>query len=106
MGPLEVVPGSHEEQRPPGAGGPADASASVVALPILVGPGDVTLYWSSLQHRGGANTGSTPRPTFHIAAIGDGGAPTGMPYTVLVDDLLATYGEADDHHAPRAMPSA
>ena len=64
----------------------------MLALPLLVQPGDVTLYWASVQHRGGANVGSRSRPTFHLAIIGEGGAPTGMPYTVLVDDLEEMYG--------------
>ena len=104
MGPLEVVPGSHEDHATPTpqlqqAGGKSSADgtiapteeAPILAMPLLVGPGDVTLYWSSLMHRGGANTAERGRPTFHMAAIGDGGAPTGMPYTVLVDDLVTMY---------------
>ena len=120
MGPLEVVPGSHEDdfsfsskkeglaeevvaalgQDESSSSSGVDASAvekkeeePILALPILVRAGDATIYWSSLHHRGGANTANSKRPTFHIAAIGEGGAPTGMPYTVLVDDLLAIYGE-------------
>ena len=50
--------------------------------------GSATIYWASLLHRGGAHVGSRSRPTFHIAVIGDGAPPTGMPYTVLVDDIL------------------
>ena len=118
MGPLEVVPGSHlrhsgggtplphpsspaQEDSPSGGNDSvadtaisAEADEPLLALPILVRPGDVTIYWSSLQHRGGANANAagSVRPTFHMAAIGEGGAPTGMPYTVLVDDLVAMYG--------------
>ena len=101
MGAFEVIPGTHHSSAPglaansdsSGSGEPATAmeAEEVLALPILVGPGDVTLYWASVQHRGGANAAMRSRPTFHIALIGEGGAPTGMPYTVLVDDLLAMY---------------
>ena len=112
MGPLEVVPGTHRDHRVPtesrrghhsrgshssamGEQGRAETSnAAVLALPILVEPGDTTLYWASLQHRGGANSGSSPRPTFHVAYIAEGGAPTGIPYTVLVDDIIAMYDPA------------
>ena len=65
-----------------------------MAYPLLVRPGDATLYWSSLQHRGGANTADRDRPTFHIAVLGEGGAPTGMPFAVLVDDITAMYRPA------------
>ena len=114
MGPLEVVPGSHHHGRHAkrrAAGGPTgDAPAAVravvgaddppaMALRLLVQPGDVTIYWSTVQHRGSANVGVRARPTFHIAAIGEGAAPTGMPYTVLVDDILAKYGHATLGHA-------
>ena len=54
-------------------------------------PGDVMVYSSQLIHRG-ANTAARPRPTFHIAVMGDGAAPTGIPYTVLASDLVALYG--------------
>lgn len=108
MGPLEVVPGTHEDRAnsPPLRQTAASEAVTrpsysdeppLLALPILVRPGDVTVYWSSLMHRGGANTAARSRPTFHIAAIGEGGAPTGMPYTVLVDDILAV-------HAPSPTP--
>ena len=63
-----------------------------MAVPFLVRPGDVTVYSSQLIHRGGANTAARPRPTFHIAVMGDGAAPTGIPYTVLASDLVALYG--------------
>ena len=69
------------------------SAAPTLAMPIVVNPGDVTVYWSSLKHRGGANNADAPRPTFHIAAIGEGGAPTGMPYTVLVDDVVAAFSK-------------
>ena len=96
MGPLEVVPGSHLRHSSSEGNNSvaAEADEPVLALPILVRPGDVTIYWSSLKHRGGANADAagSVRPTFHMAAIGEGGAPTGMPYTVLVDDLVAMYG--------------
>jgi len=91
MGPLEAVPGSHEHV--PSTNESAEDDDVTLALPVLVQPGDATIYWSSLQHRGGANRGERVRPTFHIAVIGDGGAPTGMPYTVLVDDLVRMYGQ-------------
>ena len=68
------------------------AEPPVLAHRFLVSPGDVTIYWSTVQHRGSANVGNHSRPTFHIAVIGDGAVPTGMPYTVMVDDLLAKYG--------------
>ena len=87
MGPFEVIPGSHRERM----GGGAQPDSPMLAHRIIVQPGDVTLYWSTVQHRGSANIGSRPRPTFHIAVIGDGAAPTGMPYTVRVDDLLERY---------------
>ena len=67
-------------------------STVTLAYPLLVGPGDVTIYWSSVRHRGGRNRSERARPTFHIAVIGDGGAPTGMPFTVLVDDIQRMYG--------------
>jgi hypothetical protein len=44
-----------------------------------------------MQHRGGASTGTHGRPTFHIAVIGDGAAPTGIPYTVLAEDIREMY---------------
>ena len=96
MGPLEVVPGTHKTNV---FGSmidsmPGTASPPVLALPLRVRPGDATLYYSSLQHRGGANRGHRSRPTFHIAVVGgDGefGAPTGMPYTVLVADIIEMY---------------
>ena len=107
MGPLEVAPGTHvRTQRDAsvehtaynrsvsvdeggGGGGGDDGEDEVVhALRLVVHPGDATIYWASLLHRGGAHVGSRSRPTFHIAVIGDGAPPTGMPYTVLVDDIL------------------
>ena len=112
MGPLEVSPGSHvRTQRDAaaghnatnrsvsidgggGGGGGSDGGDGgedddvVHALRLVVRPGDATIYWASLLHRGGAHVGSRSRPTFHIAVIGDGAPPTGMPYTVLVDDIL------------------
>ena len=42
-------------------------------VPVRVAAGTVTIYSSRLWHRGGANTASSGRPTFHIAAIGEGG---------------------------------
>ena len=91
MGPLEVVPGSHEDdfsfsskkeglaeevvaalgQDESSSSSGVDASAvekkeeePILALPILVRAGDATIYWSSLHHRGGANTANSKRPTF------------------------------------------
>jgi ectoine hydroxylase-related dioxygenase (phytanoyl-CoA dioxygenase family) len=86
LGPLEVVPGSHVREV---AAGGAEAAA---AVPVLVTPGDVTVYDSTLQHRGGANIGTRARPTFHVAFIGEGAAPTGIPYTVLAADIVEMYG--------------
>ena len=57
-------------------------------------PGDVTLYDASVLHRGGRNSATRSRPTFQISLAGEGAAPTGIPYTVFVDDLIATLGEA------------
>jgi len=37
------------------------------------------------------DTGTHARPTFHIAVIGDGAAPTGIPYTVLAEDIREMY---------------
>ena len=71
----------------PGAGG----GGGPLAIRVLVGPGDVTVYSTNVQHRGGANTGTQARPTFHIAVIGDGAAPTGIPYTVLAEDIREMY---------------
>ena len=84
MGPLHVIPGSHV---PSSAG-----KGASLAVPILVGPGDVTVYHASVQHRGSANTGQQARPTFHIALVGEGPAPTGIPFTILVDDVIGTAG--------------
>ena len=72
----------------PGGGG---SRAGPLAISVLVGPGDVTVYSTNVQHRGGANTGTRARPTFHIAVIGDGAAPTGIPYTVLLQDIREMY---------------
>ena len=76
------------------AGG-ATAPPAPLALRVLVGPGDVTVYSTNVQHRGGANTGSRSRPTFHLAVIGDGAAPTGIPYTVLTKDVIGLYPRTD-----------
>ena len=89
MGPFAALPGSHRAE---GGEGEGDEEEVRVAVPFLVRPGDVTVYSSQLVHRGGANTGVRSRPTFHIAVMGDGAAPTGIPYTVLADDLVALYG--------------
>jgi len=80
-----------------GGGGTPNTTSATTATPVLahrllVRPGDVTVYWSTVQHRGSANVGNKSRPTFHIAIVGDGGAPTGMPYTVLASDVIAKYG--------------
>ena len=88
MGPFVALPGSHRAV----AAGAFPDDEERVAVPFLVRPGDVTVYSSQLIHRGGANTASRPRPTFHIAVMGDGAAPTGIPYTVLASDLVALYG--------------
>ena len=112
MGPLEVIPGSHlspaggvheaGRSRPGGGrgggrggGAPREAPASAAdAVAIEVEPGDVTLYDASVLHRGGRNSATRSRPTFQISLAGEGAAPTGIPYTVFVDDLIATLGEA------------
>ena len=93
MGPLEVLPRTHlappaAAPRAPDAGA---AGGGPLAIRVLVGPGDVTVYSTNVQHRGGANTGTHARPTFHIAVIGDGAAPTGIPYTVLAEDIREMY---------------
>ena len=91
MGPLEVLPRTHlvpaAAPRAPDAAG----RDGPLAIRVLVGPGDVTVYSTNVQHRGGANTGTRARPTFHIAVIGDGAAPTGIPYTVLAEDIREMY---------------
>lgn len=90
MGPLEVLPRTHLAPAAApyiGAGG----RGGPLAIRVLVGPGDVTVYSTNVQHRGGANTGTHARPTFHIAVIGDGAAPTGIPYTVLAEDIREMY---------------
>ena len=111
MGPLEVIPGSHRASSgdawdaarvsnkvqlsdlESGAGGrTAAAGDPALAVPLIVGPGDVTLYWATLQHRGSAHTAQGERPTFHIGLIGDGAPPTGVPFTLLVEDVKAMYG--------------
>ena len=113
MGPFEVVPGSHLPPPPPapgtargadaafGAGGGGVGSAPpTLAVRVLVGPGDVTIYSTNVQHRGGANTARRSRPTFHIAVIGDGAGPTGIPYTVLADDVRAMHPRRPEVEAP------
>ena len=102
MGPLEVMPRTHLLPEP--ANGTADGGgvgAGTEAVAFLVSPGDVTIYSTNVQHRGGANTGSRSRPTFHIAVIGDGAAPTGLPYTVLAADIRALYERRADGPRPR-----
>ena len=92
MGPFEVIPRSHVATVPAEASGQvATEPPTRLAVRVLVAPGDVTVYSTNVQHRGSANTGSRARPTFHIAVIGDGAAPTGIPYTVLAEDIRDMY---------------
>jgi ectoine hydroxylase-related dioxygenase (phytanoyl-CoA dioxygenase family) len=103
MGPFEVVPRSHlapapaaAPKRDPAGGAPPPPPPPPpppLAVRVLVGPGDVTVYSTNVQHRGSANTGTRARPTFHIAVIGNGAAPTGIPYTVLARDIREMYPE-------------
>ena len=101
MGPFEVRPGTHLDLAPAAPPRAPDGErggkrgAGPLPIRVLVGPGDVTVYSSNVQHRGGAHTGTHARPTFHIAVIGDGAAPTGIPYTVLAEDIRAMYPAGD-----------
>lgn len=72
-------------------GGEEAMEPAAVATRLLVSPGDVTVYASNMLHRGSANRGDQPRPTFQLTLIGDGAAPTGVPYTMLVDDVIALH---------------
>ena len=95
MGPTRFWPNTHAPRCFPGEvwRPPTELlAANLRSFWYALHAGDAVLMDACTWHRGGANTAARPRPTFHIAVMGDGAAPTGIPYTVLASDLVALYG--------------